>query len=99
MKNVAKNIFSFLLMLLGLQFFIINNSYSAKNKVVESSFFDAELFSLAKKTESAFDSASSIVPSCCIKSFLDIKKFWSANIRYFRDIFLISELFFTASSM
>ena len=59
MKNIAKKISGFL-SILWLQIFIIDIAYAAKNKVVESSFFDAELFSLAKKTESAFDSASSV---------------------------------------
>lgn len=47
------------LSILFYQFLVFGNLHAAK-KVVEPSFFDAELFSLAKKTESAFDSASSV---------------------------------------
>ncbi len=48
------------LLLLTCWCLFIDLAYAAKKKVIKSSFFDAELFSLAKKTESAFDSASSI---------------------------------------
>ncbi len=53
-----KKVYLFL-SILGLQIFVAEIAQAAK-KVVEPSFFDAELFSLAKKTESAFDSASSV---------------------------------------